>query len=100
MKQQHQGLTAIAHFLQRQDALRSLSGTDTKAATSIVTVEHQHGVSKLPLLAGAQSFDSPQTGQTRLGFGNMAGCRASATWQGVDAATVVIALRLCVSTVP
>ena len=68
---------AIAHFLQRQDGLRSLSGTDTKAATSIVTVEHQHGVSKLPLLAGAQSFDSPQTGHTRFGFGNMERCRRS-----------------------
>ena len=41
------------------------------AATSMVTVEHQHGVSKLPLFAGAQSFDSPQTGHTRFGLGNM-----------------------------
>ena len=91
MKRQDQARSAIAHFLQRQDGLRSLSGADTKVATSIVTVEHQHGVSKLPLLAGAQSFDSPQTGHTRLGFGNM---------EGVDAATVVIALRLRVSKVP
>ena len=90
-KLQNQARTAIKHFLQRQDGLRSLSGTDTKAAASIVTVEHQHGVSKLPLLAGAQSFDSPQTGHTRFGFGNMAGCRR---------VTVVIALRLRVSTVP
>ena len=68
---------ALAHFLPGPVALRSLSGTDIKAATSIVTVEHQHGVSKLPLLAGAQSFDSPQTGHTRFGFGNMEGCRRS-----------------------
>ena len=44
-------------------------------AMSIVTIEHQHGVSKLPLLAGAHSFDSPQTGHTRFGFGNMEECR-------------------------
>jgi hypothetical protein len=68
---------AVAHFLQRQDGLRSLSGTASKAATSIVTVEHQHGVSKLPLLAGAQSFNSPQPGHTRFGFGNMEGCLRS-----------------------
>jgi hypothetical protein len=48
---------------------------DSIAATLIVTVEHQHGLSKLPLFAGAQSFGSPQTGHIRLGFGNMQGCR-------------------------
>jgi hypothetical protein len=70
-KRQDQSRAAITHFLQRHDGLRSLSGRGTMAATSIVIVEHQHGVSKLPLPAGAQSFGSPQIGHTRFGFGNM-----------------------------
>ncbi len=33
------------------------------------TVVHQHGVSKLPLAAGAHAFACPQSGQRRLGSG-------------------------------
>jgi hypothetical protein len=33
------------------------------AAELIVNAPHQHGVSKLPVRAGAHSFGAPQTGQ-------------------------------------
>jgi len=48
----------------RQDSLRCAAGTRASAAALTVTVAHQHGVSKPPLRAGAQSLGPPQSGQT------------------------------------
>jgi len=38
------------------------------------TDAHQHGVSKLPLRAGAQSFGLPQTGHSKFGLGVTSQC--------------------------
>jgi hypothetical protein len=53
-----------AHRRQRQDSLRWAAGTRAIAVALIVIAEHQQGVSKEPLRAGAQSFGPPQSGQT------------------------------------
>jgi hypothetical protein len=49
------------------------------AADWTVTTEHQHGVPKLPVRAGAQSFGPPQTGHRSFGFGNTSRCTLGVT---------------------
>jgi len=51
---------AVAQRKHRQEARSSLP---RMFAAGMVTLVHQHGVSKLPLRAGAQALAPPQTGQ-------------------------------------
>jgi hypothetical protein len=60
---------AVAHRRHRHASLRASAGKAAIAAASIVAVVHQHGVSNVPVRAGAQSFGPPQRGQVRFGFG-------------------------------
>jgi hypothetical protein len=73
------GLDAVAQRRQRQAWLRCPSGNEAMAADWTVTAEHQHGVPKLPVRAGAQSFGPPQTGHRSFGFGNTSRCTLGVT---------------------
>ena len=68
------GSDAVAQRRQRQAWLRCPSGNEAMAAELTVTAEHQHGVSKVPVRAGAQSFGPPQPGHWEFGFGNTSRC--------------------------
>lgn len=56
-----------------QASLRCASGTRATACGLIAVSRHQHGVSKLPLRAGAQALEPPQSGHIPVNFGLVEG---------------------------